>query len=71
MEDSESGMNPQKAKYLLPIIINNLIKEGTVYVKMLETRNRWIGFTNVVDKASVADSFKKLVSDGVYKRPLF
>ncbi len=71
MKDSERGMNPQKAEYLLPIIIDNLIKEGTVSVKVLETRDHWFGVTYAEDKQSVADSFKKLVCDGVYKSPLW
>ena len=39
-------------------------------MKVLETKDHWFGVTYVEDKESVADSFKKLVSDGVYKSPL-
>ncbi len=71
LKDSERGMNPQKAEYLLPIIIDNLIKEGTVSVKVLETRDCWFGVTYAEDKDSVTASFKHLLSDGVYKSPLW
>ncbi len=56
---------------MLPIIIDNLIKEAAVSVKVLETSDRWFGVTYAEDKVSVAASFKKLVSDGVYKSPLW
>ncbi len=71
LKDSESGMNRQKSEYLLPIIVDNLIKEGTVSVKVLETRDRWFGATYAEDKDSVADSFKHLISDCVYNSHLW
>ncbi len=63
--------NPLKSEYLLPVIIDKLISDGEVSVKVLETKDKWFGVTYAEDKQSVADSFKKLVDDGVYKSPLF
>ncbi|MDE6432972.1 MAG: nucleotidyltransferase [Lachnospiraceae bacterium] len=64
------GDNPLKAEYLLPIIIDKLIKEGKVSVTVLETQDKWFGVTYAEDKQYVIDSFKKLVEDGVYPSPL-
>ncbi len=63
--------NPQKAEYLLPVLIDQLIQEGKVSVKMLETKDKWFGVTYAEDKESVMESFQKLVEEGVYQSPLF
>jgi len=62
--------NPLKAEYLLPIIIDKLIKEKKATVTVLETQDKWFGVTYAEDKQYVIDSFKKLVEDGVYSSPL-
>lgn len=41
--------NTQKAEYLLPIIIDEMIKDGTVSVKVLETMDRWFDVICAVD----------------------
>ena len=64
------GDNALKAEYLLPIIIDKLIKENQASVTVLETQDKWFGVTYAEDKQYVIDSFKKLVEDGVYTSPL-
>jgi uncharacterized protein YgiM (DUF1202 family) len=64
------GDNPLKAEYLLPIIIDKLIKENKVNVTVLETQDKWFGVTYAEDKEYVIESFKKLVEAGVYSSPL-
>lgn len=60
-----------KSEYLLPTIIDGLIKSGKAEVKLLETHDKWFGVTYKEDKQAVVDSFKKLIEDGVYKERLF
>lgn len=60
-----------KAEYLLPTIVDSLIKSGEATVKVLETRDKWFGVTYKEDKQSVVDAFRKLIADGVYKEKLF
>ena len=62
--------NPLKKEYLLPIIIDKLIKDKKASVTVLETQDKWFGVTYAEDKESVIASFKKLVEDGVYSSPL-
>lgn len=64
-------VDPQKSEYLLPIIVDKLIKDNTVTVKMLETQDKWFGVTYAEDKDSVIKSFNELVEKGIYKSPLF
>lgn len=63
--------NELKAEYLLPTIVDDLIKEGTAQVKVLDTRDKWFGVTYQEDKYVVKDSLQKLVNDGVYPAKLF
>ena len=65
------GGNELKAEYLIPIFIGQLLREGKVSVKVLETKDKWFGVTYKEDKASVVESFKNLIADGVYKKDLF
>ena len=57
--------NPLKDEYLLPIILDGLIKKGTK-VTVIPTDDRWFGVTYIEDKESVIDSFKKIYEEGVY-----
>lgn len=63
--------NEMKAEFLVPIYIDELLKEGKVTVQVLETRDKWFGVTYKEDKPVVVQSFEKLIADGVYKEYLF
>lgn len=60
-----------KAEYLLPIYIDELLQAGRVYVKVLDTNDKWFGVTYEEDKDYVVKSFAKLIEDGVYQKELF
>lgn len=59
-----------KAEYLLPSIVDGLIKEGKATVKVLPTNDKWFGVTYKEDAPVVIASIKKLVEDGVYPQKL-
>lgn len=63
--------NPLKAEFLLPIFIGELLKENKVSVKVVPSSDKWFGVTYKEDKPFVVESFKKLISDGVYSKNLF
>lgn len=60
-----------KVEYLLPIYIDELLHQGKVTVKVLETRDKWFGVTYKEDRETVANAFRKLIEDGVYGHHLF
>lgn len=60
-----------KREYLLPTIVDQLIKADKASVKVLETRDKWFGVTYKEDKESVVASFKKLIAAGVYPANLW
>ena len=63
--------NPLKAEYLLPTMIGGLLREDQCSVRVLETQDRWFGVTYKEDKAAVAESFRKLIADGIYPERLY
>lgn len=63
--------NPEKAEYLLPILIGNLLKKEKCSVKVLKTGDKWFGVTYQADKPAVVESFRKLIADGVYSSDLY
>ena len=69
--EKEVPSNPQKAEYLIPIFIGELLEQGKMSVKVLKTNDTWYGMTYHEDVAAVKNSFKKMLADGVYKADLF
>ncbi len=69
--ESLTEANAKKGEYLLPNIVDQLLKEGKAEVTVLETRDKWFGVTYAEDKKSVMNAFKKLIDDGVYPEKLF
>lgn len=63
--------NEMKAEFLLPTFIGDMLKDGSAKVKVIPTDDKWFGVTYKEDKEYVINSFKKLISDGVYKEKLF
>lgn len=55
-----------KSEYLLPTIIDNLVKSGRAKVAVLETPDRWFGVTYKEDKEAVVKAIQKLIADGLY-----
>ena len=60
-----------KKEYLLPNIVDKLLKEGRANVKVLDTQDRWFGVTYKEDKESVQKAFEGLIKDGIYPADLW
>jgi len=60
-----------KAEYLLPGVVDGLIREGRGSVRVLPVEDRWYGMTHGDDRAYVADAIRAMVDKGIYKEKLF
>lgn len=60
-----------KSEYLLPIVIDGLIKSGKASVKVLPIHDKWYGVTYQEDKKYISDAIAKMVADGIYGEKLF
>jgi len=63
--------NELKSEYLLPELIDGMIKDGETTVKVLSSRERWMGVTYPEDKPQVMEGIRELVERGVYPSNLW
>lgn len=63
--------NEQKAEYLLPTIVDGLIKEKKVDLTVLPSSDRWFGVTFREDVPYVKQAFRELTEAGIYPEKLF
>ena len=63
--------NPLKSEFLIPVYAGELLREGKISMKVLETNDKWFGVTYKEDKPLVVNSFKELIANGVYNEDLF
>lgn len=63
-----STVSPEdvKAEYLLPKIIDKMIKKGEAEVTALATDDKWFGVTYKEDKQVVVNSIRELIRRGMY-----
>ncbi|MBS7346988.1 MAG: nucleotidyltransferase [Muribaculaceae bacterium] len=60
-----------KSEFYIPSVVNDLIKQGKISLKVEKTASRWFGVTYAADRAATVAEFKRLVDEGVYPSPLF
>ena len=59
-----------KAECLLPIMVDDMMREGSLRVRVLSTNATWFGITYPQDKPYVQQELKKLHEQGVYPAAL-
>ncbi|MBO4289802.1 MAG: nucleotidyltransferase [Lachnospiraceae bacterium] len=71
--DFLAGLEPEdvKSEYLLPIIVDGKIKDGSLTVDVLTSGDRWFGITYKEDKEAVEQELKALTDKGMYPTPIF
>lgn len=60
-----------KSEYLLPSIVDSMIKDGRAAVMVLESNDKWFGVTYKEDKPTVVASIRKLIDEGKYPESLY
>ena len=60
-----------KAEYLLPTIIDGMVRDGSARVRVIPPSARWFGVTYREDKEAVVSAFKGLYDAGVYSADLY
>ena len=60
-----------KSEYLLPKIIDKLVKAGKARVEVLETKDKWFGVTYTEDKETVVEAIRSLIAEGAYPERLY
>ena len=60
-----------KAEFFIPTLVNDLIVDGKIEMKVLDTTSQWFGVTYQEDRPFVVSKFEELVDNGDYPSPLF
>jgi dTDP-glucose pyrophosphorylase len=60
-----------KSEYLLPELIDGMIRKGETTVTVLPTNEKWMGVTYSEDKPQVMAGIRELVDDGTYPENLW
>ncbi len=63
--------NLLKAEYLLPCVVDELIREDKCDVKVLNTDAKWYGVTYHDDKQRIVDYISNLIENGTYPERLW
>ena len=69
--EKEVPENPAKKEFLLPAMVNNMIRSGKAQLKVLSSADRWYGVTYAADKPMVVAALKKMADDGLYSDVLW
>lgn len=67
----DENADKPKAEYYIPTIVNDLINDGTITLKVEKTPSQWFGVTYAADRPATVAHFAKLVEEGKYPSPLF
>lgn len=61
----------KKKEYLLPVLMDDLIKRGKAKVAVLKTNDKWFGVTYQEDKEEVRNQISRLIEEGQYSADLY
>ena len=67
----EKEGNEMKSEYLIPFVVNDLIRSGQEKVHVLRSNAAWFGVTYKKDRTFVLGEIQKLIQMGVYPEKLF
>ncbi len=68
--DANLPVNPEKAEYFLPFVVNAFIKDGSGSVRVLDCQDKWYGMTYKEDMPSVVNAIKNMRDEGRYPETL-
>ncbi|MBQ3203636.1 MAG: nucleotidyltransferase [Alistipes sp.] len=70
LSDEKNMANP-KAEFFIPLMVNELVGNGTAKLKVLSTTAQWFGVTYQADKPQLVAKIEELIEAGVYPRNLW
>jgi len=66
-----NNISNNKAEFLLPTVIHDMVEAGHITVRMLETDFQWFGVTYQEDKPKTIEKVKIMIDKGVYPPSLW
>ena len=69
--ETEMPKDPMKSEFLIPIFIGDMLKRNLCSVSVLETKDKWFGFTYKEDIPFVIANIQNLIKLGQYSSDLY
>ena len=69
LEENKNDLT--SCEFLIPIVLNEYIKEKRGKVKVIETTATWYGITYKEDKELVTNAIKNLIENKIYPEDLW
>ena len=63
--------NLEKCEYLLPIVLTDMIEDNKIRVKLIPTKEKWMGVTYKEDLKILKDYLQSLIKDNNYPKSLY
>ncbi|MBF0651514.1 nucleotidyltransferase [Dysgonomonas sp. GY75] len=67
----ERNKDNLKAEFLIPTLVNTLVEQKRISVKLIPTPSKWFGVTYATDKPDVVRRIQELIEERVYPDKLF
>jgi len=67
----KENMSNLKSEFFIPLLVNDLIKDKTATVKVLDTPSKWFGVTYAADRQGVVNKIQALIDNKDYPNKLF
>jgi NDP-sugar pyrophosphorylase family protein len=69
--DKALAENPLKGEFLLPLTVDQLLKDNKATIKILPSKDRWFGVTYKEDRESVVNALQSMKDKGLYPEKLW
>ena len=69
--DGAAKENPIKGEYILPGVVDELLRENKAEVRVLTSPDQWYGVTYKEDKESVVSALRSMKDKGFYPEILW
>ena len=69
LEDNKDNLD--NCEFLIPIVLNELLKEEKVIVDVIETNATWYGVTYKEDKKLVVNAINEMIDKKIYSNNLY
>ena len=63
--------NLETGEFLIPEVVDNMVADGEVSLKVLSTPSKWYGITYKEDLQELKDAVEKMKKDGIYPKHLY
>lgn len=60
-----------KSEFYIPSVVNDLIANHTITLKVEPTTSKWFGVTFAADRPATVENFARLVDEGIYPKKLW